>query len=219
GMAAGISVRGSRIESSQTPVLLMVLRGHIPPHAVIDCQLAGHLPSVLKEQPPLLIASTGCIRRGLIGGVVVAQQPAGEAEARGKSTETICWSEGLRGCIGSGRQRDAGIVLYGRSLVVDFGAELSGVLAMNPGGVGVIGGFVVVVNTLDLSVGPHVLHPSVKGTRHAGDGGELTVLDKASEPECRGIEIEERRAVAEGGVVIACAEVQQDGRRHGSVVV
>src|SRR6185295_15834833 len=78
---------------------------------------------------------------------------------------------------------------------------------------------VVVVYALDLAVGPHVLHPSVKRTRHPGDGGELAVLYKASEPECRGVEIKERRPVAESGVLVAGAKVQQDGRRHGSVVV
>src|SRR5579864_409345 len=94
---------------------------------------------------------------------------------------------------------------------------------MNPGRIGIKGRFVVVVDALDLTVGPHVLHASVKETRHSGDGGELAVLCERIglvwREELRGVEIEERRAVAETRVIVAGAKVQKEGRRQGAVVV
>src|ERR1700676_1166029 len=94
---------------------------------------------------------------------------------------------------------------------------------MNPRRIGVKGRLVVVVYALDLTVGPHVVHASVKGTRHPGDGGELAVLCKGIGLVCceelRGVETQESRAVAEMGEIVARANVQKEGRRQGAVVV
>src|ERR1700726_25584 len=94
---------------------------------------------------------------------------------------------------------------------------------MNPRRVGIKGRLVVVIYALDLTVGPHVLHASVKGTRHPSDGGELAVLCKGiglvGREELRGVEIQESRSVAETRVIVAGAKVQQEGRRQGAVVV
>jgi hypothetical protein len=50
-------------------------------------------------------------------------------------------------------------------------------------------------------------------------GKELTVLDKAGESEIGRVEFEERRFVAEAGVIITRAHVQQEGWRNSAVVI
>jgi hypothetical protein len=84
-LTTGIGVRQGWIQLSQTPILLALWGGVIPPRAVSHSEFAGHLPGVLSEQPPFLVSLPGKLARSLRDGGVVTQQETGEAEPRNKS--------------------------------------------------------------------------------------------------------------------------------------
>src|SRR6478736_4819138 len=144
----------------------MELTGIVPPQAVIECELLCDFPGILHENCPLLRPHTSIVRRCLVRGVIVTQKPAGKAEPGGKSAQGVGRSEWRGGRVGSGRQRNTRIVCDGISLNVDLSSNFVTVLPVSPRHVGVKRGLVVMVDTLDLTEGAHVLHASVKRTRH-----------------------------------------------------
>src|SRR5581483_9027928 len=110
--------------------------------------------------------------------------------------------------------------------------DFEGVVALHPGRIGIEGGPLLEDLRLQLAGGPDILHPADAATSggaaengcccnraHSGDGGSLAVLEEAGQTELGWVEIQKRGAVAETGVHETGAEVQQDRRSQGAVVV